>query len=173
MPNHVHLVARPRDDGTLGRFMHWLLTTHGQRYRARRETVGHIWQGRYKSSLIQADRHFVTVLRYIERNPVRAGIVSRSVDWEWSSTREREGSADASGLLTAAPLDLPTPWSRWVDEPLTAHELEEIRSHVTSGRPIGHSDWVDTVSLQYGMTLTRPRRGRPRKKGTVPFKIGA
>jgi putative transposase len=175
MPNHVHLVARPHDNHAMGRFMHWVLTTHGQRYRAKHATVGHVWQGRYKSFLIQVDRHFLAVLRYVERNPVNANIVQHGIDWKWSSARERAGLAPVSGLLTQSPMPLPTPWPHWVDEPLRSEELAQIRACVTSGQPLGHHGWVQTVQKQYGLAPTHSARGRPpiaeKKKGTVPLRI--
>jgi len=78
MPNHLHLVVRPKENGDLARWMHWLLTSHVQRHRSRYKTTGRIWQGRYKAFPIQEDRHLLTVLRYVERNPVRAGLAAHA-----------------------------------------------------------------------------------------------
>src|SRR4051812_14079060 len=85
MPNHFHLVVRPAGDGDLGRWMRWLLTTHAQRYHRHYGTSGHVWQGRFKAFPVQDDDHLATVLRYVERNPLRAGLVARAEDWAWSS----------------------------------------------------------------------------------------
>ena len=75
MPNHFHLAVWPSGDGDLSRWMHWLLNTHVRRYHQRYHSSGHIWQGRFKAFPIEADEHLLTVLRYIERNPVRANLV--------------------------------------------------------------------------------------------------
>ena len=75
MPNHFHLVLWPRHDGDVSRFMQWLLTTHVRRYHQHHRTSGHVWQGRFKAFPIQENEHLLTVLRYVERNPLRAGIV--------------------------------------------------------------------------------------------------
>ncbi len=87
MPNHWHLVLWPRADGDLGRFMQRLTTTHVRRWHLHRHTVGHghLYQGLYKSFPIQQDEHFLTVCRYVERNPLRANLVERAQDWHWSS----------------------------------------------------------------------------------------
>ena len=87
MPNHWHLVLRPRRDGELGRFMQRLTTTHVRRWRLARGTVGegHLYQGTYKSFPVQNDDHLLTVARYIERTPVRTGLVARAEQWRWSS----------------------------------------------------------------------------------------
>lgn len=75
MPNHFHLVLRPHGDGDLSRWMQWLLTAHVRRHHRRYGTTGHIWQGRFKAFPTQDDGHLLAVLRYVERNPLRAGLV--------------------------------------------------------------------------------------------------
>jgi putative transposase len=91
MPNRFHLALWPRGNGDLSRFMQWLLTTHVRRYHRHYQSSGHVWQGRFKAFPIQQDEHLLTVLRYIERNPLRAGLVARAEDWLWASLRERAG----------------------------------------------------------------------------------
>ena len=85
MPNHFHVVLRPRHDGDLGRWVQWLLTTHAHRYHRHYGTTGHVWQGRFEAFPVQEDGHLLTVLRYVERNPLRAELVLRAEDWKWSS----------------------------------------------------------------------------------------
>ena len=95
MPDHWHLVLWPSRDGDLTRFMAWVTLTHTQRWHAHRQSagVGHLYQGRYKSFPVQSDGHFLIVCRYVERNPLRAGLVARAEDWRWSSLwrRGKEG----------------------------------------------------------------------------------
>ena len=85
MPNHWHLVVWPRQDGDLSRFMNWLTLTHTQRWHTHRQTVGtgHLYQGRFKSFVVQTDEHLLTVCRYVERNALRAGLVERAEAWRW------------------------------------------------------------------------------------------
>lgn len=78
MPNHFHLVARPRHDGDLSRWMHWLMNAHVRRHAAVHRTTGHVWQGQFKVFAAQDDDHLVTALRYVERNALRAGREDRS-----------------------------------------------------------------------------------------------
>ena len=87
MPNHFHLALWPHLDHDLSRWMHWLLTTHVRRYLRHYRSSGHVWQGRFKAFPIQEDEHLLVVLRYVERNPLRAGLVQRAEDWEWSILR--------------------------------------------------------------------------------------
>jgi putative transposase len=165
MPNHVHLVLRPFGDGDLGLWMHWLLTCHVRYHQRRHSTVGRIWQGRFKAFPIQADSHLLTVLRYVERNPVRALIVRRSVDWAWSSAAHRDPESgepsSSEGLLNRAPVDLPQPWADWVDRPLTDAELDGVRRSAQRERPYGDPAWVHGAVDRLGLHSTLNPRGRP------------
>jgi len=91
MPTHWHLVLAPETDGGLSAFMAWLTMTHTQRWHTHHKSVGtgHLYQGRFKSFPIQADGHFLTVCRYVERNPLRAALVRRAEDWQWGSLWRR------------------------------------------------------------------------------------
>ena len=107
MPNHWHLVLRPRRDGrALSRLMQWLGVTHARRHHAAHRTRkgGHLYQGRFKCFPVQDDRHFLVLCRYVESNPLRAGLVRRRAEnWRWSSLRaRRDGRAREGGGTTVA-----------------------------------------------------------------------
>jgi putative transposase len=91
MPNHFHLVAEPREDAQLSAYMQWVTGCYSCQFRTRTRTLGygHVFQRRFWSAPIQSDLHFLTVLRYVEANPLRAGLVSRAEEWPWSSLRAR------------------------------------------------------------------------------------
>ena len=161
MPNHFHLLLYPLRDGDLGRWLHWLMTSHVQRHLRIYGTVGRIWQGRYKAPPIQQDHHLLCVIRYIERNPLRARLVRNAHDWEWSSLSRRAAANDS--LLDAAPIELPAPWADFVNEPITKSELESVRSSLTSGRPLGNLVWIGETAEKLGLGSTLRSRGRPRK----------
>ena len=99
MPNHWHLVLWPRSDGELSDFAHWLTLTHTQRWHAHHHDVGcgHLYQGRYKSCPIAEDDHYLTLMRYVERNALRAGLVGCAEAWAWCSLAERLRSANECG----------------------------------------------------------------------------
>jgi putative transposase len=103
MPNHWHLVVRPRHDGELGRFMHRVTTTHVRRWHQHRHTSGqgHLYQGTYKSFPVQRDDHLLMVLRYVEGNALRAGLVQRAEAWQWCSLWRRDHTGDAGTAGTA------------------------------------------------------------------------
>jgi putative transposase len=109
MPNHWHLVVWPEQDGQLSRFVGWATLTHTQRWHAFRGSVGsgHLYQGRFKSFVIEADEHLLTVLRHVERNALRAGLVKRAEDWPWSSLWQRlHPQAEGRPTLSNPPLVL-------------------------------------------------------------------
>jgi putative transposase len=160
MPNHFHMVLRPFEDGDLGRWMHWLLTTHGQRHRIRHGTEGRIWQGRFKAPPVQADDHLLTVMRYVERNPLRGGLVRRAQDWRWSSLRARLGPSD--DLLAPSPVDLTEDWCEFVNKPLTANELKAIRTSLRRGSPYGDPAWTRGTAERLDLMQTLRPRGRPK-----------
>src|SRR3972149_2928979 len=95
--NHFHLLIRPTE-ATISRILQSLLVSHTQRYHRHHGSGGHVWQGRFKSPVIQNDEHLLAVLRYIEANPLRAKIVSRANDYRWSSYRAH-GLGEADPLL--------------------------------------------------------------------------
>ena len=104
MPNHVHLV-RPAEDGQrFARWMHWAFTTHVRWYHAKYATTGRIWQGRFKALVVQQDHHLLTVMRYVERNALRARLVERAEDWEWGSLAWRRPSYHPVALTHSARL---------------------------------------------------------------------
>jgi putative transposase len=167
MPNHFHMILRPPRAECLSFFMRWLLTSHVRRYHGYHETSGHLWQGRYKSFIIQEDEHFLTALRYVERNPLRAHLVSSGLDWPWSSLKENTGSS-AQNLLDPLPLELPSDWGMQIDMPLTKEEIEHIRISIVRQSPFVDSEWQRSMCQMLGLESTMRPHGRP-KKGTVPF----
>lgn len=165
MPNHYHLVVYPHADGDLSRWMHWALNTHVRRYHQHYQTTGHLWEGRYKSFPIEADDHLLTVLRYVERNPVRAGLVERAEQWAWSSARHW-GTEEKPAFLAPGPVERPKEWLKLVNKPISPAELEAIRSCANRGTPFGESVWTATTAAKLGLESTLRSRGRPRKNPT-------
>ena len=166
MPNHWHLLLGPRQDGELSEVMRWLTVTHTQRWHAHYHTsgTGPLYQGRFKSFPVESDEHFLTVARYVERNPLRAKLVERAQDWRWSSLwRRRSRNDSVAQLLTEWPVPRPSDWTRRVNRPLTKGELESLRTSVRRGRPFGSETWVERIAKQLCLESTLRPRGRPRK----------
>jgi putative transposase len=178
MPNHFHLVLWPLGDGDLARWMQWLMTSHVRRYHRRYRGGGHVWQGRYKSfplqrrqpsrgqraaGVIEAAGPLWTVQRYVERNPLRAGLVSRAEDWAWSSLRCSTGLEDAPDWVDRSWLDRPADWLAVVNTPESAEDLAAVRGSIIRGRPMGSESWVRRIAATLGLESSLRPRGRPRK----------
>ena len=162
MPNHFHLVVRPAADDDFGAWSRWLFTTHVRWHHAKYQTSGHIWQGRYKAFLIQEDHHLLTVMRYVERNALRANLVARAEDWEWGSLAWRSARSPPA-MITSSPVPLPSYWRHLVNEPQSTAELEAIRTCVNRQRPFGEPEWVERRSSELGIEQTLKDFGRPRR----------
>jgi putative transposase len=168
MPNHIHLVVRPSGDSDIARWTQWLFTTHVRHYHEKYKTTGRLWQGRYKSFLIQDDHYLLTVLRYVERNALRAKLVMRAEDWRWGSLNWRAVQS-APLMLAASPYESPAYWPDLVNQPQTAAEVQAIRTSVNRQRPFGDSDWVERRARETGLAQSLIDVGRPRKSrsGTI------
>jgi putative transposase len=125
MPNHFHLVLWPLRDGDLSDYVMWLLTAHVRRYHKHYHSSGHVYQGRFRSFPIQEDEHLLTVLRYVERNPLRAGLVAQAQDWPWSSAVT---SRIGSPTLDEGPVPRPSSWLEIVKAAQTEAEVAALRS---------------------------------------------
>jgi putative transposase len=171
MPNHWHLVLLPGEDGELSRFMRWLTQTHTQRWRHAKHTVGYgaLYQGRYKSFVVQADDHFLILCRYVERNALRAKLVTRAEAWRWGSAwirRHGGGGAELNAMLSEWPVDRPSHWTKLLNEPQDdkAPEAVSVRTSIERNRPLGTPRWVESTARQLGLTHTLRAPGRPRKR---------
>ena len=165
MPNHWHLVLYPRADGDLSKFLRRITLTHTQRYHARTRTVGygHVYQGRYKSLLVESDRHFLTLVRYVERNAQRAALVKKAEDWPWSSAHVRlHGNEKQKKLLSPWPVAQPRHYLEWVNQSQGKEEIENIRYAIKKSRPYGSEQWLGKAVAQFGLENTMRNRGRPR-----------
>jgi putative transposase len=137
MPNHWHLVVWPIHQSALSSYMRWVTGAHARHWNEVRERKGwgHVYQERFRALPIVREQHLLTVLRYVEANPVRARLVSSAADWPWSSHAQvRDESAPP---LTPWPMPKPALWSSLVNERLDDEELNAIRDAGHRGVPIG------------------------------------
>jgi len=135
MPNHFHLVVSPTDSRALSAYMHFVERGHACDLRAiaRTKGNGHVFQRRYWKSVIDSEEHLLCVLRYVEANAARAGLVARAESWEWGSLYDRQtGERD---LLHPPPLRLPVDWAEIVNTALPKPDLDQIRFPKKMGRP--------------------------------------
>jgi len=166
MPNHWHFVLWPEQDDQLSAFMHQMTVTHVRRWHKARHSdgQGHVYQGPFKPFPIQDDAHFYAVCRYVERNPVRAGLVARAEDWWWGSAWAYPHAGDGRALpLDDWPLPRPDDWISRVNRALTDAAIQDVQRCVQRGRPFGSNSWVDVTAKHLDLTYTLHPRGRPHK----------
>ncbi len=164
MTNHVHLVVIPGHPESLPRAMR---EVHGRyaRYRnALDHATGHVWQNRYYSCAFEAVR-LASVMRYVELNPVRAGLVRSAEDFAWSSAVIHLGGADRLDLVDRAAWDRDwaiEEWARWLRE--GTEDFAAIREATYRGRPFGSRGFVAGLEARTGRRLAPGQAGRPRKE---------
>jgi putative transposase len=169
MPNHWHLVMQPSRDGELSAFMRWLTQTHTQRWRHAKHTVGDgpLYQGRFKSFIVQEDRHFLALCRYVERNPLRVKqkLVDLAEQWRWSSAWIRlHRESEFASLLSDWPVKRPSNWLSLLNEDQAERDEQQVRVSLERNRPMGDSAWVQRVVKRLGLEHTMRPPGRPRKR---------
>ena len=163
MPNHWHLVTRPKTDDALGRWMRWVGVTHVRRYHEHYHSRGggHVYQGRFKSFPVAEDDYFVALCRYVEGNALRAGLVNAP------SSGTGAGSGDGARARRVALESLATGrsrnWVAWVNRGLNDEQMEGIRTCVQRERPLGPEAWVRRTAKRLGLEFTLRGPGRPRK----------
>ena len=164
MGSHWHLLLWPVGDDDLSEFMRWITLTHTQRFHVSHGTVGigHLYQGRFKSFPVQEDGHYLTVMRYIEANPLRAELVKRAGDWPWSSLAVRKG-LEVPFELSDGPLKLPSNWDKLVNQIELPDQLDRLKNSIDRGAPFGEPNWKMKTALKMNLESTLRSRGRPKK----------
>ena len=166
MTNHIHLVAVPAAEDGLHRMLKPLHMRYAQRINRANNWKGHFWQGRFFSSALD-ENYLWAAIRYVERNPVRAGMARKAEDYRWSSAGAHCGLRD-DATLTGTPawrrqFDGIGDWSAWLamgDEP---DKLEVLRRHADKGLPCGSETFVRKLEKLIGRALQYRPRGRPKK----------
>ncbi|WP_339727980.1 transposase [uncultured Gimesia sp.] len=165
MPNHWHFVVRPTTDTQLTEFFQRLTVTHTMRWHSQNATggTGHLYQGRFKSFPIQPNEHLLTVMRYVERNPLQAKLVKHAEEWEYSSAWARQQKQAAPAwLATPKKPPLPRNWRALVNKPQTDAELVAVRKCIVRGTPFGGDKWISNTAVRLALESTTRPRGRPR-----------
>ena len=164
MPNHWHLVLYPRNDGDHATFMHKLSNAHTRKVHALTNTngSGHLYQGRYKSFLVDSDNYLLSVVKYVERNAVRAKLVQRCENWRWGSAWLRvHGTDNQKRLLDELPTDRPDDYVKWINTVDKPDDLNTIRVSVNKSVPYGKELWVDKMVSKHHLESTLRSPGRP------------
>ena len=169
MGNHVHLLLAAAEQGAISSAMRHVGQSYTQHFNRRHARTGTLWEGRFKSSLVGDDRYLLTVMRYIELNPVRAGMVARPDDHRWSSVHLHLGECH-DPWLALHPLYLAlgrdagargTIWRRWLQEGIPADDVSAIRRNLAQGRALGGAEFLETAQRRLGRAVAWRRPGRP------------
>lgn len=178
MPNHWHIALQSVLAGDVTLFAQWLTAMHARNWRLRDATsgLGHVYQGRYKSILVQDGSHACDLFRYVERNALRAGLVTRAQDWPWSSLAQREfPPRPEAPRLSPWPVPMRDDWTAFVNDPRFDHELPRIRKCIDLGVPFGSFDWASQswrptrrVTLDDAMRLLSPLPASPSRPVPSP-----
>lgn len=172
MDNHFHLLLTPPQPGALSQAMRSVGQNYVQAFNGRHARCGTLWQGRFKSCLVETERYLLTVIRYIELNPVRAAMTASPQDYRWSSVHTHLGLA-SDPLITLHPIYLAlgsTPDERsrayrmWLQEGIADDDLVRIRQHVNQERALGDERFRHMVEKTLGRPATCRPRGRPKTK---------
>ena len=150
LSNHWHFAVWPDADGQVTAFFRWLAHTHAMRWRVAHRTVGygHLYQGRFKSFPVQSDEHLLTVLRYIERNAVGAGLAARAEHWRWSGLWARMHGEDAiKAILSPWPVERPVDWTDRVNAPLSAKEFGRVRVSIERADLSAKTSGLNVVAM--------------------------
>jgi putative transposase len=167
LPNHWHFVVRSLTADLVIEFFRRLTVMHTMRWHAHDKTcgTGYLFQGRFKSFRIQNDGHLLTVMWYVEHNPVRANLVELAEDWPSSSAHVRRLPADDRQWL-GVPDEPPLPRNLrgWVNKPETEAELKALRQCLRRGLPFGDDRWIRSSVVRLALEIkTRPRCRRRKK----------
>ena len=168
MSNHWHLVLYPENDGDLKNFMGWVTNTHTRRWHVVKKSIGegHLYQGRYKSFLCEEDAHFLTLVRYVERNAKKANLVKKAELWKWSSVwRRYSGTPEQQKLLSLWPVPESKQYLQYLNTPQTRSEEEAIERSIIKNIPFGTEEWRDAMIERYDLEQTMRGVGRPKKGG--------
>lgn len=166
MTNHIHLIAVPEEDDGLQRVLKPLHMRYAQRINRERGWKGHLWQGRFFSSPLD-EAYLWAAIRYVERNPVRAGMVRRAENYRWSSAAAHCGKAtdillnpDSSWNKQFKSIN---DWSGWLAEGDEIEEIQMLRKNVEKGLPCGTENFIKRLGKLVGRELEYRPQGRPRK----------
>lgn len=159
MPNHVHLVVVPKRPDSLCFLFRNAHREYARNVNAREGWQGHLWQERFHS-FVMDEAHLLATVRYVELNPVRAGLCDRADEWRWSSVHAHLQKEDDRLVNVLPMIDRVQDWTTYLSSPETEKNLETIRRHSRTGRPIGDDSFVDELERKSGRSLRKRKPGR-------------
>jgi putative transposase len=161
MPNHVHLVVVPEHERSLAMLFKEAHRKYTRRINSREGWVGHLWQERFHSFPMD-ESHTIAAIRYIELNPVDAGLCRAPAEWPWSSVHAHCRGRDDLLVSVRPMLDHFDDWPGFLGQTDTTVTRQELRTHAKSGRPAGDEDFINRLEEKTGRALQKRKPGRKR-----------
>jgi len=163
MPNHVHLICVPETEDGLRLAIGKAHRRYSRRINFRENWRGHLWQGRF-ASYVMDERHLFAATRYIEVNPVRAGLVEAPGDYPWSSAAAHLSGKDDVLLSTTPLLAEVRDWNEFLSATPEENLAKTMRMHERTGRPLGDDKFIGKLEVLLNRFLHKKKPGRPRKE---------
>jgi putative transposase len=172
MPNHLHLLASPSEQQGLARMMQWVGRQYVPHFNRKYARVGTLWQGRYKATVIDSERYFMICSRYIELNPIRAGLVANPTEYPWSSYVHHVG-AKPDPLITDhslywalgnTPFEREAAYKDLAEQALTSDEVSALNEATLKGWALGSDQFKAALERQANRRVRPAKRGRPFKR---------
>ena len=171
MDNHLHLLATPPSADALSRMMQSLGRRYVGWFNARHQRTGTLWEGRFRAGLIEGERHLLACMRYIELNPVRAGLCVEALQWPWSSAAHHLGRV-RNGLVTEhemywllgnTPFEREHAYREFMEQGVATAEQAHFTESVMRGRPVASEAFLRPLFVDHAVVVNRRPRGRPRR----------
>jgi putative transposase len=167
MPNHVHLVAVPESEQGFARAIGEAHRRYTARVNQREDWRGYLWQGRFSSCPLD-EPYLLTAVRYVELNPVRAGLVKRAWQYPWSSAGAHVRGKDDVLVKVKPMLKRVADWREYLAAELDSTDMEILRRHTRTGRPLGSHKFVERLEAKIGRALAP---GKPGPKPHQPRRL--
>jgi len=164
MPNHVHFVAVPDKPDSLARTFNTCHMRYSQYFNKKNHLTGHLWQGRFFSCILD-EKHLYATVRYVENNPVRAKLVKKAEDWQWSSAQIHLNKGQSVlRLADVAEYMEVSDWGEYLSQKEDETAIAAIRSATLSGKPLGTGKFISKLEKIFGKHVRRLSAGRPKKQ---------
>lgn len=158
MPNHVHLILLPHNENGLAKLLQRTHSRYARRVNSAHDWRGHLWQERFHS-FVMDEQHLLAAVRYVEMNPVRAGLCRRADEWRWSSVHTHLKRISDELVSTEPLYELIANWATYLTDSDSEGSVTEIRKHTKTGRPAGDERFIKKLETMTGRRLTRRKPG--------------
>jgi len=161
MPNHIHIIAIPGKNDSFAKTFNTVHMCYSQYFNKSNNLKGHLWQDRFYSCPLD-EKHLYHAVRYVENNPVRAGLVARAEEWDWSSANahmnQKKSVLELKDISNYLNID---DWESYLKQAEDQVRLENIRSFTRTGRPLGGKTFTNELEKTLNRSLGKPKMGRP------------